>query len=124
MTISSEKRKGYPAFVGDEALQAMVGTANKLECDASAGNFTVPSATGSDWTNCREIYADSAGIAKIDFKNDQGISQTEVLYMIAGLPYHYRNITKVYQNYKTGTVCTAKYYNNTGSLIVGIKIRR
>jgi hypothetical protein len=110
---------GLPEIAGDRALRLLLGTAHHEVCNAASGN-AVPS-----MTNCRFIYVDVAGIIKIDFTDDHdGTTETEVLYLPAGVPFHRRNVTKVYRYYTGTTSCTAQVYDDTGAAVVGLKLER
>ena len=75
--------------------------------------------------NCRCIYADTVGIAKIQYFDD-GLGQyvTEVL-IVGPEPLLIRNVTKIYHSYDGGnSAVTSKIYTSAGSLVIGIKLRR
>lgn len=81
----------------------------------------------SDYTvtrqNCNEVFADVAGIIKVDFrKGFDGETFTRVFALAAGIPIKLRNVIKVYQEYKASTNCTATIYNSAGATKVGLHL--
>lgn len=105
---------------GEQWWLLLIGSARHYECNVSGGDVDVSSA----FPNCRQIYADVEGIAKIDYVDDSnGDVWTEVL-TIGPAPRAIRNVSKVYQNYKPATPTTAQIYDSSGGTYIGIKLRR
>ena len=113
-------RKGLTSMSNDKLTQLLIGTARHEVLNCAAAN-----ATPSEIDNCRQIYCDGAGIIKFDYvdDNDQQ-TYTEVMYVVAGIPRAVRNVSKVYRYYTGTTACTATVYNDAGTLVAGMKLRR
>lgn len=74
--------------------------------------------------NCRYFEVDTEGLIKFSyFPNNKGTLKTIVMIARAGLN-RYRNIHRVYKNYKSSEACTAKVYNDEGNEVTGIRLIR
>ena len=101
---------------GDRVHQMQMPTSRHYECDASAADKVVE----EDFQNCRYIYADVEGLAKITYRDDGDgcVEVTEV--MTVGTTFKpVRHVVRVWND-----VTTAEYYDVDGDAVVGIKLRR
>jgi hypothetical protein len=101
-----------------EKLSAYSGQQYHYVADASSSDVTL----SGNQLNCRYAKVDVTGIIKIDYKGDNDSTRTEVLIAVAGAIIQIPNITKVYQNYKAATACTAQVYGSDGLAVVGLKL--
>ena len=86
----------------------IMGFKNYELLDGSSGDATATK------KNCRCIWADTSGIAKIDYTGTDGTTVTEVVTLLAGVN-DFHNVTKLYQYYTGTTAGTAKCYNSSGT---------
>jgi len=77
-------------------------------------------------TDCRYIYADTAGIVKIDYIARDGVTiATETMTLLASTWYPVANVKKVYRYYTGSTAITTTVYVDAGSsLVAGLKLRK
>jgi hypothetical protein len=127
--------KGMPGDVrNDGPARLSMGTQDHEECDAETVNENLNAAgvafnaAGTKYLpsmrNCREVYADVAGICKYDYiSSDTGEIKTEV-QNITNAPWPHRCVVGVYKNYADGSACTATILKSDGSSKIGLKIRR
>lgn len=123
MATNDDFKGLYLNVVGDK-LRAMMLPTSEHEVINSQG-MTGNGKVSTNITNGRYLYADGAGIGKFDYKDNSGVTHTEVRYFAAGEMYPIRNVSAVYGTSDgAGTACTAKVYDGSGSLVVGLKVRR
>lgn len=116
--MANEAYKGIDRVSPDRGINFIQPTGEHEVADASGGVVT------PTMQNCRAIYADVEGIAKIDYKSPvDGQVYTEVLTVGTAFK-QIRNVIKVYDTYDGSTPCTAQVYDATGALVVGLKLRR
>lgn len=97
-------------------VRELIGAGGHEICTSASGDY-VPTKL-----NCRYFAIDTDGIVKIDYCDDWGNTYTVIVQAIAGVPMHYRNITKVYRYYTGTTNATATVFNASGSLVQGIRL--
>lgn len=111
---------GMSSIAEPYGIRMLVGVNAHEVLDASAGNVTPVSIE-----NSRALKVDGSGIIKIDYVDDDGTTHTEVLHVVEGVFYEYRNVRNLYRYYVGTTALTAKAYTDAGVLTTGaIKIYR
>lgn len=116
--MADTRMQGIYRFSPDQALRLIVGTTEHEVVDVSTADKAPTIQNG------KVVYCDSDGIVKIDYVNDDGTAGSEVIYLVAGVFYQIRNVTRVYRFYRGTTAATAQVYNSDGNLVAGIKVRR
>ena len=123
-----EQFKGFPQIAGNNIGRLMIGTIRHQVIDLTnlTGDYADLSG-GDNIENCRVIYADTEGTAKISYIDDSdGTEHTEVTTVGTSFK-QVRNVTKVWKRRIVGSdtpVCTAKVFRDDGEEVYGIKIRR
>lgn len=98
-------------------IRSILGSAGHYVANVTSGDATLSSAQ----LRSRYFTVDVEGIIKFDYTDDAGTTYTRVMIALPGVN-HYLNITKVYQNYKSATACTAQSYSDAGLLVTGIAL--
>jgi hypothetical protein len=106
-----------------DRLRMYSGQQNHYVCDLSVtggADLIIP----DEYTNCRWVECDVAGIVKVDYQDDSQNYRVETKYLNAGERWLVPNVTKVYYYYTGSSPLTTTVYRNDGTgPVVGIKLR-
>lgn len=118
--MADESEKGYASQL-DKATRQIVGAGDHEVVDltnAGAVDYVEPA-----MKNCRFFEVDVEGIIKFEYETNNSLRKTRVMYAQAGIN-RYRNIKKVYLNYKAASACSTQSYKDDGTLVSGITLCR